>query len=528
MIPIGMKIKKQVRRFDLGEIRSATRTPQGFLMCPGFATRTGVFPYLNADGSIRRELRHPDDVFDPVSLNTLKYAPITIEHPPKMITPKNVGKYGKGHTTDRVEINRNMVDTDLIIEDQDAIDAVEKEGIRELSSGYVCDVIEEKGSFEGVPYDCRQKNIRYNHLAMVKRGRAGPEVRLRLDSADAVMQDTDLPKPAENIFSQSTAVNDDESNGEGEMKKVIILGREVDLPSDVAEAIQDYKDRFDEMRAKLSQLEESMGKKVRKDEDVNQPGVSPQIKVEQQTPDGRSAGAKTPAKPGTITGPVGKGDEEVEDDDGDEGGEDTTDGEGDEEGKDGKTDDEPGSEKGGGSSESDVDRLKKDMDEKQGKHDAEMAELKGKMDAFAAASMNQGEKKNDSISKTEMTKLIRSRAKLERQAEKLVPASVSNRFDSMSDKQILSAVIKYRHPKADLADKSKSYLQSRFDSITESLAEEGTRERQSAGKALLGLGGGRFDSQERNDSDPTQARLNMLKDSREMHKAPLSASKKSI
>jgi len=78
-----MSIKKQVRRFDLGEIKSATRTPQGFLKCPGFATRTGVFPYLNADGSIRNELRHPDDVNDPESLATLKNATVTIEHPPE-------------------------------------------------------------------------------------------------------------------------------------------------------------------------------------------------------------------------------------------------------------------------------------------------------------------------------------------------------------------------------------------------------------------------------------------------------------
>lgn len=527
-INITMKIKKHVRRFDLGEIRSATRTPQGFLMCPGFATRVGVFPYLNADGSVRNELRHPDDVFDPASLETLKYAPVTIEHPPEMITPKNVGKYGKGHTTERVEVNRNMIDVDLIVENEEAIRAIEDQGIRELSCGYAADVVDESGVYNGAPYDCRQKNIKYNHLALVKRGRAGPEIRLRLDSSDAIMQD--LPKPAENTFSQESSVVDADIPGENGTKKVIILGREVDLPSDIAEAIQDYKDRFDEMRAKLSQMEESMGKRNdNKDVDINQPGVSPQVKVEQQTPDGRGASGKTPAKPGTITGgPSAKADDEEMDEDEkgiiggsksnskEEGAKELADNESEE-----MDDAEEG--KGEGGAEDPLNKLKKDWDEAKKKVDEE---FKGKMDEFAAASMNQPEKKEDGMSKEEIQKMIRARAKLERQAEKLVPFTVSKRFDSMTDKEILASVIKHRHPKADLEGKSKTYLQSRFDSITESLSEEGTVDRQRAGRELLGLGGGRFDSKETNEADPTQARLKMLSESKELYKQPLSASKK--
>lgn len=518
-----MQIKKQVRRFDLGEIRSATRTPQGFLKCPGFATRVGVFPYRNADGTIRNELRHPDDVFDPVSLETLKYAPVTIEHPPQMINPDNVEKYSKGHATERVEINRDLVDTDLIIQADDAIAAVEDQGIRELSSGYKCDVIEEKGVYNGTPYDHRQKNIKYNHIALVKRGRAGPEVRLRMDSDDAVMQEDAeaLPKPAENTFSTETSTVDGDL-GEGGTKKVIILGREVDLPSDVADAIQEYKDRFDEMRAKLAQLEESMGTTTRKDVDINQKGVSPQVKVEQQGPDGRAASGKTPARPGTITGgPTAKADEDamgviggVKSNSKAEGSKELADEELMNDGEEGK---------GEGSVEDPFAKIKKDMDEKQAKHDSEMESLRGKMDEMAAASMNKPEEKGDSA---DIQKMIRSRAKLERTAEKLVPFEVSKRFDSMSDEQIHSAVIKHRHPKADLADKSKVYLQSRFDSITESLAEEGTSARQAAGREMLGLGGNRFDARERNDADPASARLKMVAEGRDLYKANLSASKK--
>ena len=297
-----MEINKIVRRFDFGEIREATRTAQGFLMCPGFVTRCGVFPYLDGNGKVRRELRHPDDVLDPVSLATLKYVPTTLDHPPVLLNPDNVAKYRVGHLTERVDVNRDMIDTDLIFEDKHAIQAIEEDGIRELSCGYDCKVIEEEGVYNGTPYNYRQKGIVYNHVAAVKRGRAGPEMRMRLDSSDAIMQDSDKEFVSQN--EQESAVSDSDIGAPSVgTKKVIILGREVDLPSDIADTIQDYSDRFDEMRARNAQLEEE--KMAKKDVDISQPGVSPQVKVEQQTPDGRAAGGKTPAKPGTITGPVG-------------------------------------------------------------------------------------------------------------------------------------------------------------------------------------------------------------------------------
>lgn len=493
-------------------------------MCPGFVTRCGVFPYLDAKGGVRRELRHPDDVLDPVSLATLKYAPVTIEHPPVMITPQNVGTFRKGHLTERVEVNRDMIDSDLIIEDQAAIDAIEKDGIRELSSGYDADVIEEEGVYEGTPYNYRQKNIRYNHVALVRRGRAGPEIRLRLDSSDAVMQDSEENTKSQN--QQETSVDADMSIAG--TKKVILLGREVDLPSDIADTIQDYTDRFDEMRARLAQLEEQnmAAEKDKKDVDISQKGVSPQVKVEQQTPDGRSAGGKTMAKPGTITGPVGKADDEEKEDeemdaeekeekekaDAEKGEKEDGEEEKEEKKKDAEKED----------AEAGLASLKKDAEEKE----SEAKKAKDKYDAAAAASMNKPEKESKGDSAAEFRAKVNARVSLERRAEKLVPYSVAKRFDSMTDREIMAAVIKHRSPRANVEGQSRSYLQSRFDSIVEALEEEGTIERQRAGKELLGIGGGRMDSHDRANADPSQARLKMVSESREMYKEPLSSRKK--
>ena len=523
-----------VKRFDFGEMRSVEKTPQGFLKIPGFATRVGVFPYLTGSGEIRRELRHPDDVFDPQSMKTLQYAPVTIEHPPVMLTPANVGRYSVGHTTERVEVNRDLLDTDLIVEEQEGIDAVEKEGIRELSSGYLCDVVEEEGVYTGAPYNYRQKNIKYNHLAMVKRGRAGPEVRMRLDSADAVMRSDEDSIPNRSEFAQEAATD---SEGPS-TKKLVILGKEIELPADEADTMQDLLDRYDEMRAKLSELEENMAKRQDKaDVDINQKGISPQVKVEQGGPDGRSSGAKTGPKPGSMTGGGSqKTDDEEEEgkkEDGDEhgviggvtkGGKADEDmGDEEEEGKNpfAKKDFEGGNAaEGGGAAMSPVDQLKKDFAEMKDKYDAAM----GKLDAMASASMGAGEAKPDRMDSTE--KRIRARVKLERQAEKLVPYELAKKFDSMTDDQIRATVIKHRHSKADLEGKSSVYLQSRFDSILESNEEEGSESRKNAGRAMLGLvdeNGNRMDSAE---VDPTSARQKMISSTRALWQSDLSAKRK--
>jgi len=509
-----MNVITGVRRFDYGKIKEIKRTPQGFLLVPGYATRVGVFPYLDASGEMRRELRHPDDVFAPESLTTLKYAPVTIEHPPEMITPENVDKYTKGHCTERVEVNRDMVETDLIIEHQDAIDEVEKNNLRDLSCGYLADVEEEEGEYNGAPYNFRQKNIRYNHLAIVRRGRAGPEVRLRMDSQDAIMDEQEISKPGRSEYATETSVADQD---EGKTKNVIISGKEVALPSAEADIVQEMLDRYDEMRAKLMKMEEEMQAKRtdKTDVDISQPGVSPQVKVEQGAPDGRKAPAKIGASD-TGGAARAKGDDDV-DARGVIGGATPL----------GKADDEPDKAKDdddepkkdfegapGGVAMSPVDLLKKDMDELQARHD----ELKAKLDAMANPGLAQGEAKPDRMDAKDA---IRARVKLERQAEKLVPSEIAAKFDSMSDDAIRTAVIKNRRPKADLVGKSSVYLQSRFDGIVEAEEDEGGAVRREMGKALLG---GRMDGKEQ--LNPDQSRQASIEASRNMWKENLSAVKK--
>ena len=56
---------KKITRYDqinLDEIK-LEKTDQGYLEGYAIATRTGVFNYYKADGTIQRELRKPEEVF---------------------------------------------------------------------------------------------------------------------------------------------------------------------------------------------------------------------------------------------------------------------------------------------------------------------------------------------------------------------------------------------------------------------------------------------------------------------------------
>lgn len=183
------------KRYDKGALRlDAQRTPQGFLRADATIARTGVQLYANADGSVRREYRPDAEVFAPQALSSFGLALLTLHHPPEPITAENSKKYGVGIIVDAPRRRDNMVATSVLVTDADAIKAIETGRAAELSCGYECDVDDTPGvTPDGQRYDSIQRNIRGNHVALVPQGRAGPDVRVRLDANDAVQVDDPAP-----------------------------------------------------------------------------------------------------------------------------------------------------------------------------------------------------------------------------------------------------------------------------------------------------------------------------------------------
>lgn len=231
------------KRFDVGNITGAQKTPQGFLRAPAFATRVGVFKYKKPDGTLIREYRPAEEVFNPESLATLANIPVTNKHPAELLNPSNAQKHTVGYTGDEVKQDQKYVSTTVTIVDGPTIKEIESGVKQETSCGYTCELANEPGVFEGEPYDYVQKKIIYNHLAIVGKGRAGPDVRLRLDSQDAVMVDNQIPK-------------------EGLMEKVNLGGVDHEMHPEAAKAVRDamakHGDALKAMQDKCDGLQKSM------------------------------------------------------------------------------------------------------------------------------------------------------------------------------------------------------------------------------------------------------------------------------
>lgn len=179
---------EHVSRFDRGMVRGdATVTAEGYIRANAVVTRTGIFLYHNADGTVRSELRHPDDVWDEASIASMELIPVTNNHPEeKLVNAQNFKRLAIGYTGETVKKDGEFILANLVITDSEGVSWVQNQGRKELSLGYTVDLYPESGTYKGQPYDFRQKNIRYNHLAIVNAARAGSDARIALDSLDTV------------------------------------------------------------------------------------------------------------------------------------------------------------------------------------------------------------------------------------------------------------------------------------------------------------------------------------------------------
>lgn len=182
-----IKTLNGIARYDKGLIGNEVDiTEEGYVKGRCIVTRCGVFLYKNADGTIRKELRHPEDVSDIESLESMKMIPIVDGHPSeRLVNADNSKRLSVGYTGELVEDEYPYIIANMVVTDRTAVSKIKDKKRNQLSLGYTVDLIPEEGNYNGEPYDYRQTNIRYNHLALVDEARAGPEARIVLDGEDA-------------------------------------------------------------------------------------------------------------------------------------------------------------------------------------------------------------------------------------------------------------------------------------------------------------------------------------------------------
>ena len=240
-------------RYDFSPIEKYELTPEGYLRAWASIARTGIQHYTDSDGSIRREYRPETEVASPDSLASFAGKAITSEHPPVLLDSENTKDYQVGFSGTEVVYDNGFVKAVMTITDEDTIKRIMKGDAREVSAGYRVNYDPTPGVTEnGEHYDGVQKEIIGNHIAVVRRGRAGPQVKLHLDRQDAA--DPSLFQTTEERLMTA---------------KVVFDGAEFEVSESVALAItkeredgrmsyEDMKKKYDELQAAADSMKADM------------------------------------------------------------------------------------------------------------------------------------------------------------------------------------------------------------------------------------------------------------------------------
>jgi len=240
----------EVKRYDVGEVRRSEVLPNGWLRCDAALTRAGIFSYKNPDGSLRRELRPADEVFHADSLRSLEMVPATDDHPESgRLDAENTKELSVGHVGDSIRRDGDLVVGPVLVTDGSVVGKVQRGAKREVSAGYTCRLDPTPGEFNGERYDAVQRHIRYNHVAIVPFGRAGKDVRLRLDAGDAVQVVESNPQPKE----------------KRKMKTIRIDGVDFEVSEQVAQAYEKREARRDADEAESKKALASKGAELEKE-----------------------------------------------------------------------------------------------------------------------------------------------------------------------------------------------------------------------------------------------------------------------
>ncbi len=256
---------RRVIRSDSIRLDDTYYTKEGYLVDHPIVTSIGIFEYLMSDGSVRRELRLPEEVFDPASLASYKAKPIIISHDAGTIDKDNVDEEIIGTILKEGYQDGDNVRAEIVIHDTDAM---KDSGCRELSLGYSLDLEEKPGIWQGQKYDAIQRNIRVNHLALVDKARAGDQARLNVDGQDKMIGGKMFMSKAQNAALQSSiarfkarrAKRMDEAEKENEKKGL--------TPEELVQLVKDRRDRRD-AEGDPKDTETAMGTIAQQDEDID-------------------------------------------------------------------------------------------------------------------------------------------------------------------------------------------------------------------------------------------------------------------
>lgn len=228
MITLTDTIALDASAFKDGKLQ---RTSDGYAVMECPVARSGIQEYLAAemgdafaDRNPRDVIRvyRPDDViFGDASLSGYAHKPLTNDHPPEQVTADNWKKYAIGHTGDEVTVREKRVRVPMLMADAAAISDVEA-GKREWSAGYSVSFDVVQGTTpDGQAYDAIVTGQKINHIALVDKGRAGPECRIGDNSASDDALKKDRPMAEVKMVVDGVPFNVADATAEAVVNKVV-------------------------------------------------------------------------------------------------------------------------------------------------------------------------------------------------------------------------------------------------------------------------------------------------------------------
>lgn len=435
---------KRVLRTDIGQLGKAERLPNGFVRANARLTREGVFRYETPSGP-RFEYRPASEVFKADSVASFAQVPITEGHPPKLLDADNAAPFAKGSVGENLRRDGEYLTSKLMFTNRQLIAKMDA-GVKEVSCGYTCEIEEKAGMFNGQRYDCIQRNIIGNHVAIVENGRAGEGAHVRMDHKKGTQMKRKL-----------IVVRKDELSGMATLKDEA-KGYEVEMPLEWASHIQ--------------QAYAGAGK----------PGAKPPEQDEDDSPTNLNS-QDTPDEEGDMPEPSEDEDEPMPSED-----EDSYDSE----------ENEPNgpltAEADEDGEEEDKPPMKKNKDRKDSKAKNPLARQIERLTARLDAQETAHKRESDSFGKR-----VAARASLDRRAS----AVLGERFDSakLSDRKVQLQVLKKLTPNEDFSKRSDDYIEARFDSEI-SAYQKGLKSQRSQYESLA-----RTDSGDSDVADKSRAAM---------------------
>lgn len=267
-------------------VKKSERT--GYLAGFVRAGRSGIQHYRGSEVGITDKetvaiYRPPEEVFAKDSLSTLVGKPLTVDHPWVDVNASNWLQFARGYVGEGVLRDGEWMRVPVMVNDEKAISGIESGEKAELSFGYDADLDLIAGITDsGDHYDGVMRNIRYNHLSLVNRARAGSAARF----GDEIIAQpiSDLKKSSTTDITKSNTKKIPDKKMPEQVKVYDIDGRTVETIEQAIQLVKDKKTEIAELKktistrdselatrdSKIADLEKAVEKAKLSDEEISQ------------------------------------------------------------------------------------------------------------------------------------------------------------------------------------------------------------------------------------------------------------------